>query len=100
MIAVDLPGFGESAALPDGPRYGLATVVPAPGGLCAAPGVEWPHAAGNPPGGPLAPEPGRKGLVRSVTALSPAGFRTEGERRRAFGRGGRCGPAPGRRRHR
>ncbi|MFB0629502.1 alpha/beta fold hydrolase [Streptomyces sp. AB3(2024)] len=84
VIAVDLPGFGASAPLPPGVPYDLATVAPALGALCAALGVERPHVAGNSLGGLLALEMGRSGLVRSVTALSPAGFWSQGERRYAF----------------
>ncbi|MFD9337587.1 alpha/beta fold hydrolase [Streptomyces sp. NPDC060028] len=84
VIAVDLPGFGVSQPLPHGVPYGLGTVAPALGALCAALGVERPHVAGNSLGGLLALEMGRSNLVRSVTALSPAGFWTEGERRYAF----------------
>ncbi|MGW7435582.1 alpha/beta fold hydrolase [Streptomyces sp. NPDC054849] len=84
VIAIDLPGFGTSAPLPDGVPYDLATVAPALGALCAALGVERPHVAGNSLGGLLALEMGRTNLVRSVTALSPAGFWTEAERRYAF----------------
>ncbi|MET9696667.1 alpha/beta fold hydrolase [Streptomyces sp. NPDC006529] len=85
VIAVDLPGFGASPALPEGVPYDLATVAPALGALCAALGVERPHVAGNSLGGLLALEMARLGLVRSVTALSPAGFWSETERRYAFG---------------
>ncbi|MBD0743946.1 alpha/beta fold hydrolase [Streptomyces sp. CBMA152] len=84
VIAVDLPGFGESPALPDGVAYDLATVVPTLGALCAELGVDRPHVAGNSLGGLLALELGREKLVRSVTALSPAGFWTQSERRYAF----------------
>ncbi|OEJ30975.1 alpha/beta fold hydrolase [Streptomyces subrutilus] len=84
VIAVDLPGFGASEPLPEGVPYDLDTVAPALGALCAALGVERPHVAGNSLGGLLALEMGRIGLARSVTALSPAGFWTEGERRYAF----------------
>ncbi|MFD9304990.1 alpha/beta fold hydrolase [Streptomyces sp. NPDC060048] len=84
VIAVDLPGFGVSEPLPDGVPYGLGTIAPALGALCAALGVECPHVAGNSLGGLLALEMGRARLARSVTALSPAGFWTEGERRYAF----------------
>ncbi|MEV8533342.1 alpha/beta fold hydrolase [Streptomyces sp. NPDC051211] len=84
VIAVDLPGFGASEPLPDGVPYDLATVVPALASLCSALGVERPHVAGNSLGGLLALEMGRVGLVRSVTALSPAGFWSEPERRYAF----------------
>ncbi|MDK9497913.1 alpha/beta fold hydrolase [Streptomyces katrae] len=84
VIAVDLPGFGASGPLPAGVPYDLATVAPALGALCAALGVERPHVAGNSLGGLLALEMGRTGLARSVTALSPAGFWSEPERRYAF----------------
>ncbi|MEV6795981.1 alpha/beta fold hydrolase [Streptomyces sp. NPDC051320] len=84
VIAVDLPGFGESPALPRGVPYGLSSVVPVLGSMCEALGVDRPHVAGNSLGGLLALELGHRGLVRSVTALSPAGFWSPGERRYAF----------------
>ncbi|MFJ6938548.1 alpha/beta fold hydrolase [Streptomyces sp. NPDC101132] len=84
VVAVDLPGFGASPALPDGVPYGLGSVVPALGSLCATLGLDRPHVAGNSLGGLLALEMARAGLVRSVTALSPAGFWSEAERRYAF----------------
>ncbi|MFF2848143.1 alpha/beta fold hydrolase [Streptomyces sp. NPDC058001] len=85
VIAVDLPGFGASPALPEGLAYDLTTVVPVLGALCAALDIERPHVVGNSLGGLLALELGREKLVRSVTALSPAGFWTRSERRYAFG---------------
>ncbi|MFF8380052.1 alpha/beta fold hydrolase [Streptomyces sp. NPDC015661] len=85
VIAVDLPGFGASDGLPEGVPYDLSTVVPVLGAFCGAVGFERPHVAGNSLGGLLALELGREKLVRSVTALSPAGFWSEGERRYAFG---------------
>ncbi|WLQ44482.1 alpha/beta fold hydrolase [Streptomyces laculatispora] len=85
VIAVDLPGFGASPALPDGVPYDLTTVAPLLGTFCEALGLDRPHVAGNSLGGLLALELGREKLVRSVTALSPAGFWTERERRYAFG---------------
>ncbi|MBT2897478.1 MULTISPECIES: alpha/beta fold hydrolase [unclassified Streptomyces] len=85
VIAVDLPGFGTSPALPDGVPYDLATVGRVLGAFCAELGLDRPHVAGNSLGGLLALELGRTELVRSVTALSPAGFWTEAERRYAFG---------------
>ncbi|OAR27254.1 alpha/beta hydrolase [Streptomyces sp. ERV7] len=100
VIAVDLPGFGESPALPEGLSYGLSTVVPVLGALCEELGIERPHVAGNSLGGLLALELGREKLVRSVTALSPAGFWTQAERRYAFAtltamrRGARLLPLP------
>jgi pimeloyl-ACP methyl ester carboxylesterase len=85
VIALDLPGFGTSPALPDGVSYDLSTVASMLGALCESLGIERPHVAGNSLGGLLALELGRAKLVRSVTALAPAGFWTQGERRYAFG---------------
>ncbi|MEU6477092.1 alpha/beta fold hydrolase [Streptomyces sp. NPDC047017] len=85
VIAVDLPGFGASPALPDGLRHDLPTMNAALAALCEALEIERPHVAGNSLGGLLALELGREKLARSVTALSPAGFWTESERRYAFG---------------
>lgn len=85
VIAVDLPGFGASPALPDGLRHDLPTMNATLNALFEALGIERPHAAGNSLGGLLALEMGREKLVRSVTALSPAGFWTQAERRYAFG---------------
>ncbi|MFB4426068.1 alpha/beta fold hydrolase [Streptomyces sp. QL37] len=85
VIAVDLPGFGASPALPQGLRHDLRTMVPVLGSFIDALGVQRPHVAGNSLGGLLALELGREKLARSVTALSPAGFWTRSERRYAFG---------------
>ncbi|MGW2711057.1 alpha/beta fold hydrolase, partial [Streptomyces sp. NPDC001356] len=84
VVAVDLPGFGASPALPDGLAYDLPTTNSVLGALFEALGLERPHVAGNSLGGLLALELGREKLVRSVTALSPAGFWSEAERRYAF----------------
>ncbi|MEU6526744.1 alpha/beta fold hydrolase [Streptomyces sp. NPDC046924] len=85
VIAVDLPGFGASPALPGGLAHDLPTMNAALGALCEELGLGRPHVAGNSLGGLLALELGRQNLVRSVTALSPAGFWTQAERRYAFG---------------
>ncbi|MGV9253511.1 alpha/beta fold hydrolase [Streptomyces sp. NPDC003697] len=84
VIAVDLPGFGTSPALPGGLRHDLPTMNAALGALCRELDAERPHVAGNSLGGLLALEMGREGIARSVTALSPAGFWTQTERRYAF----------------
>ncbi|NEB78175.1 alpha/beta fold hydrolase [Streptomyces sp. SID14478] len=100
VIAVDLPGFGASPALPEGLAYDLSSVVPVLDAFCRELGIERPHVAGNSLGGLLALELGREKLVRSVTALSPAGFWTQAERRYAFGtllamrQGARAMPLP------
>ncbi|MFF4952018.1 alpha/beta fold hydrolase [Streptomyces chattanoogensis] len=85
VIAVDLPGFGVSPALPGDAAYDLPTVVPLLAAAFAELGLERPHVVGNSLGGLLALELGRVKAVRSVTALSPAGFWTPAERRYAFG---------------
>ncbi|WP_314219553.1 alpha/beta fold hydrolase [Streptomyces zaehneri] len=85
VIAVDLPGFGVSPPLPDGLAYDLSTTAAVFGAFCAALELDRPHVAGNSLGGLLALELGREKLVRSVTALSPAGFWSQAERRYAFG---------------
>ncbi|MEV3860014.1 alpha/beta fold hydrolase [Streptomyces sp. NPDC050095] len=100
VIAVDLPGFGASPALPDGIAYDLTSVAAVLDAFCRHLGIERPHVAGNSLGGLLALELGREKLVRSVTALSPAGFWSEAERWYAFGillamrKGARALPLP------
>lgn len=85
VIAVDLPGFGVSPGLPEGLAYDLPTTTAVFGAFCEALEMDRPHVAGNSLGGLLALELGRENLVRSVTALSPAGFWSPAERRYAFG---------------
>ncbi|MFF8195412.1 alpha/beta fold hydrolase [Streptomyces bobili] len=85
VITVDLPGFGASPSLPDGMAYDLATTTAVFSAFCEALELDRPHVGGNSLGGLLALELGREKRVRSVTALSPAGFWSEAERRYAFG---------------
>ncbi|MCZ7415842.1 MULTISPECIES: alpha/beta fold hydrolase [unclassified Streptomyces] len=85
VTAIDLPGFGASQGLPPGHPYGVATMVPVLAEIARALGMERPHVVGNSLGGLLALELGLHGHARSVTALSPAGFWNEPERRWAFG---------------
>ncbi|MFI8849517.1 alpha/beta hydrolase [Streptomyces sp. 891-h] len=93
VIALDLPGFGDSPGLPEGVSYGMESVVPMLAEACAALGVDRPHVVGNSLGGLLALEMGLHGSARSVTALSPAGFFTRPERVYAYAvlRGMRAG---------
>lgn len=71
VIAVDLPGFGESAPLP---HTTVATLADALAEFLAAEGIERPHLAGNSMGGGISLTLGARGLARSVTAYSPIGF--------------------------
>ncbi|MGW7516348.1 alpha/beta fold hydrolase [Streptomyces sp. NPDC054796] len=85
VVALDLPGFGTSPALAEGQPYDAAGVVPLLAETFRALGLERPHVVGNSLGGLLALELALHGQARSVTALSPAGFWAEWERRWAFG---------------
>ncbi|MGI5228852.1 alpha/beta fold hydrolase [Actinoallomurus sp. CA-142502] len=81
VIAVDLPGFGASPPLPPEMPYGLDTMVTVLGEFIDKLGLDRPHLAGNSLGGLFALEAADRGLARSVTALSPAGFFTPMELR-------------------
>jgi pimeloyl-ACP methyl ester carboxylesterase len=73
LIAIDLPGFGESPALvgqTPTPRA-LATAV---ADHLAALGIERPHVAGNSLGGWVALELGLSGVAGSVSGIAPAGL--------------------------
>jgi pimeloyl-ACP methyl ester carboxylesterase len=84
VIAVDLPGHGESPALPAGATPVLAIMLDAVAALLDDLGLDRPHIAGNSLGGRLALEAAAAGRAASVTALSPAGFwRSERETRLA-----------------
>lgn len=84
VIAVDLPGFGESPGLPDGMTYDMATTIGNFGDFLDDLGIGSAHLVGNSLGGAIALELGAAGLARSVVALAPAGFWTMAERRYAI----------------
>jgi pimeloyl-ACP methyl ester carboxylesterase len=73
LIAVDLPGFGESPPLRDGTPTPRALGV-AVAELVDSLGIARPHVAGNSLGGWVALELGLLGAVRSVIGISPAGL--------------------------
>ncbi len=73
VIAVDVPGFGASAAELDR-RRSIAEQAAVLREFFAGIGVERPHVAGNSMGGGLAFELARLGAARSVTVFSPIGF--------------------------
>jgi pimeloyl-ACP methyl ester carboxylesterase len=74
VIAADLPGFGESPALPKGVPHTVAGIADQVEANFAAWGIVRPHIAGNSLGGAVALELARRGSVASATALSPASF--------------------------
>jgi pimeloyl-ACP methyl ester carboxylesterase len=78
VLALDLPGFGDAAALPRRPTVDA---------LCDAveeeldrAGLGEAHVAGNSLGGWIALELARRGRARSVVALAPAGLELPAER--------------------
>jgi pimeloyl-ACP methyl ester carboxylesterase len=81
VIACDSPGFGASPPLPDGVEPTIPAYADAFERFFAAAGLERPHVAGNSMGGAIALELARRGAARSATAISPAGFWTDAERR-------------------
>jgi pimeloyl-ACP methyl ester carboxylesterase len=74
VIAVDLPGHGESPPLPAGVTSVLEVMLGEITALFDELGLDRPHVAGNSLGGRLALEAAVAGRVASATALSPAGF--------------------------
>jgi pimeloyl-ACP methyl ester carboxylesterase len=79
VIAVDLPGFGASPLPPGGTPPGIDSQVRLVSEFLDQLGVKQPHVAGNSMGGLMALQMASRGLVRSATALSPAGFATRAE---------------------
>ena len=80
VIAVDLPGFGESAPLPGGEEPTAARFAEAVIELLDALGVERPVVAGNSLGGWTSLEVARRGRARAAAPISPAGFGLPRER--------------------
>ena len=70
VLAVDLPGFGDSPMLPDGVVPTVQVLADAVAAWWGELGIERPHVAGNSLGGGVALELARKGAVSSATALS------------------------------
>jgi pimeloyl-ACP methyl ester carboxylesterase len=79
VIALDLPGFGESPPLPQGRPSTVPSLVDAVEGVLEEAGLDDAHVAGNSLGGWVALELARRGRARSVVGLSPAGMWTRRE---------------------
>jgi pimeloyl-ACP methyl ester carboxylesterase len=74
VIAVDLPGFGDSASLPGRGEVPPAVLAQSVADLLDELGVSAPHLAGNSLGGWVALELASRRPVGSLTLLSPAGL--------------------------
>ncbi|GII24463.1 alpha/beta fold hydrolase [Planosporangium mesophilum] len=83
VIAVDLPGFGRSPMPETGLPHDMTRLVGAIASFFAALDLDRPHVAGNSLGGAIALELAATGQAASATALSPAGFCTPAQLRRA-----------------
>ena len=81
VIAVDLPGFGESPMLDGTPT--VEALADAIEGMFRDLGLDRPAVGGNSLGGWIALELARRGSVSSAVALSPAGFWNSAEMRMA-----------------
>lgn len=79
VVAVDLPGFGNSPRPAKPARYSMVSYGEQILDLLRELGMTRPHVAGNSLGGLIALELAARGEVRSVTAFSPAGFYTKPE---------------------
>lgn len=73
VIALDLPGFGATPAVP-GVGHGPAAYAAWLAGWLQQIGVDRPHVVGSSMGGAIALELGRSGVAARVTAFAPAGF--------------------------
>jgi pimeloyl-ACP methyl ester carboxylesterase len=74
VIAVDLPGFGDSDPLPDGTPHSPVEMGRAITAHLRSLGVERPHVAGNSLGAWATLEMAADGEVASVLCISPAGL--------------------------
>ncbi|MEV0622550.1 alpha/beta fold hydrolase [Nonomuraea sp. NPDC050404] len=79
VIALDLPGFGASPALPPGIPYTAESLADAVESFCARLAIRDPAVAGNSLGGYIALELASRGIVSTAVALSPAGFWSRSE---------------------
>lgn len=74
VIAADVPGLGDSPALPKGTSYTAENVIAAIVENFEKWGIDRPHVAGNSLGGLLSIALAQHGHVRTATGLSPAGY--------------------------
>ena len=82
VIAIDVPGFGDSPPLPEGEEPTIPALARAVARGLDRLGVRRPHLVGNSMGGWISLELARDGIARTVVALAPAGAHTVTEGRR------------------
>lgn len=74
VIALDMPGFGESPLLPDGMPPTPAAMAATISDFLAELGIDRPHVAGNSLGGWVSLEMAKGGNASSACLISPAGL--------------------------
>ncbi|MER6672180.1 alpha/beta fold hydrolase [Streptomyces sp. NPDC000983] len=74
VLAVDLPGFGDSPALPPGTAPTAGALAEAVGRFLDERGIDTAHVAGNSLGGWVGLELALAGRVRTLSLISPAGL--------------------------
>lgn len=74
VVAVDLPGFGDSPSLPEGTTPTVEALAAAVAEWLPGAGLVRPPVAGNSLGGAVALELARSGAVGSAVTLSPIGL--------------------------
>jgi pimeloyl-ACP methyl ester carboxylesterase len=79
VLAVDMPGFGHSEALPSGVDSTPEALADAVEDEMGRAGFDRVHIAGNSLGGWVALELARRGRAETVTAISPAGLQNARE---------------------
>ncbi|HZZ51103.1 MAG TPA: alpha/beta hydrolase [Pseudonocardia sp.] len=84
VIALDMPGFGESGPMPTDLSHSLEGSMQMLARVFDHLGIDHPHLAGNSLGGLITIEAASQGMVSSGTALSPAGFWGPRDRVRAL----------------
>lgn len=84
VLALDLPGFGDSTVPAGGMPTDLATAAVLVADFLAGEGMDRPHVAGNSLGGAIALELAAADRAASVTAISPSGFATRFETTRTL----------------
>ncbi|MFI1286523.1 alpha/beta fold hydrolase [Streptomyces sp. NPDC020858] len=85
VVAVDLPGFGDSPPLPDGTTPTVHALAAEVARWFSTAGLTRPPVAGNSLGGAVALELARTGAVSNAVALSPIGLWTGPEAAYALG---------------
>lgn len=80
VVAIDLPGFGDSPPLPENREPSAIELTGAVAEFLDGIGWDRPHVAGNSLGGWIGLELAKRGRARSVAAIGPAGFGNSRER--------------------